>query len=209
MIAKVFDHAEARDPTHARPWVVLVDGARHQLDLITAEAARRGMAVHIVIDFVHVIEKLWAAAWSLHPPAAPAAEDWVAAHALALLAGHTDQVITALTAQATALPSRRRDSIDACIRYLTNNAEHLRYDQALQEGWPIATGVIEDACRHLIADRFDLAGARWGLTGAEAVLKLRAVTANGHLDDYWRYHLARQHNRVHQTRYQDGYALTA
>jgi hypothetical protein len=209
VIAKVFDHAEARDPMHARPWVVLVDGARHQLDLIDAEAARRDISVHIVIDFVHVIEKLWAAAWSLHPPAAPAAEDWVATHALALLAGHTNQVITALTAQAAALPARRRDGIDACIRYLTNNADHLGYDQALEAGWPIATGVIEGACRHLIADRFDLAGARWGLAGAEAVLKLRALTANGHLDAYWSYHLARQHDRVHQTRYQDGYALTA
>ncbi|WP_442941945.1 hypothetical protein [Nonomuraea sp. NBC_00507] len=45
------------------------------------------------------------------------------------MAGHTDQVITALTAQATALPARRRDGIDACIRYLTNNAEHLRYNK--------------------------------------------------------------------------------
>ncbi len=56
MIAKVFDHAEARDPAHARPWVVLVDGARHQLDLIAAEAARRDIAIHIVIDFIHVLE---------------------------------------------------------------------------------------------------------------------------------------------------------
>lgn len=98
VIAKVFDHAQARDPGHARPWVVLVDGARHQLDLITCEAARRGAGVAIIIDFVHVLEKLWAAAWSLHPPAAPAAEDWVAGHALALLAGHTDHVITTLSA---------------------------------------------------------------------------------------------------------------
>ncbi len=119
------------------------------------------------------------------------------------------RVVTSLTTQASTLSARRRDGIDACIRSLTNNAEHLRYDQALEAGWPIATGVIEGACRHLIADRFDLAGARWGLAGAEAVLKLRAVTANGHLDAYWRYHLARQHERVHQTRYQDGYALTA
>ncbi|MCW2875907.1 MAG: hypothetical protein JWQ95_7 [Sphaerisporangium sp.] len=94
------------------------------------------------------------------------------------------------------------------IGYLTNNAGHLRYDQALEAGWPIATGVIEGASRHLIADRFDLAGARWGLPGAEAVLKLRALTANGHLDAYWRYHLARQHDRVQQIRYQEGYALS-
>lgn len=209
VIAKVFDHAEARDPGHVRPWVVLVDGARHQLDLITAEAARRRIRVHIVIDFVHVLEKLWAAAWSLHPPAAPAAEDWVAGHALALLAGHTGQVITTLTAQAATAGAQHRDGIDACIRYLSNNAGHLRYDQALEAGWPIATGVIEGACRHLIADRFDLAGARWGLAGAEAVLKLRALVANGHLEEYWAFHLARQHERVHQTGYQDGYALTA
>ncbi|MDX3101847.1 hypothetical protein PW035_13490 [Nonomuraea angiospora] len=73
VIAKVFDHAAARNPAHARPWVVLVDGARHQLDLINAEAARHHISVHIVIDFVHVLEKLWAAAWSLHPPDAATA----------------------------------------------------------------------------------------------------------------------------------------
>src|SRR5688572_3508695 len=50
--------------------------------------------INIVIDFVHVIEKLWAAAWNLHPPVEPAAEDWVATCALALLAGNTQQVIT-------------------------------------------------------------------------------------------------------------------
>jgi hypothetical protein len=90
------------------------------------------------------------ARWS-RPPAAPAAEDWVATHALALLAGHTGQVVTALAGHAAALPTRRRDGLEACIRYPTNNAEHLRYDQALEAGWPIATGVIEGACRHLIS----------------------------------------------------------
>ncbi|MEV4080103.1 hypothetical protein AB0J43_07420 [Nonomuraea fuscirosea] len=102
-----------------------------------------------------------AAAWSLHPPAAPAAADWVAAHALALLAGHTGHVITTLTTQAATAGAQHRDGIDACIRYLTNNLEYLRYDQALEAGWPMVTGVVEGACRHLIADRFDLAGARW------------------------------------------------
>jgi hypothetical protein len=65
------------------------------------------------------------------------------------------------------------------IRYLGNKARLLRYDQALASGWPIATGVIEGACRHLIADRLDIGGARWGLDGAEAVLTLRAVISNG------------------------------
>ena len=54
MIAAAFDEAEARDPGHLRTWVVLVDGAEHQLDLIRAEAARRGIKIHIVIDLIHV-----------------------------------------------------------------------------------------------------------------------------------------------------------
>lgn len=63
VIAQVFDQATQRDPTHRRRWIVLVDGARHQLDLIRAEAARRKVAIHILVDFIHVIEYLWRAAW--------------------------------------------------------------------------------------------------------------------------------------------------
>jgi hypothetical protein len=197
VIGKVFDHAEARDPTHTRTWVVMVDGARHQLDLIRAEAARRHVTIKIVLDIAHVLEKLWAAAWDLHRPGDGAAEDWVATHALALLAGHTDQVAAALNAQAAAFSPRRRGQIDTCIRYLTSNAPFLRYDQALEAGWPIATGVIEGACRHLIGDRLDITGARWSLAGAEAILKLRALISNDDLDPYWRYHLTLEHQRLH------------
>jgi hypothetical protein len=56
MIAAAFDQAEARDPHHHRTWLVLVDGAEHQLDLIRSEAQRRGAAIHIVIDLIHVLE---------------------------------------------------------------------------------------------------------------------------------------------------------
>jgi hypothetical protein len=73
----------------------------------------------------------------------------------------------------------RRSGADACVRYLGNKRDFLRYDQPLQAGWPIATGVKEGAGRHLIADRLSLGGARWGLDGAEAVLALRAVIASG------------------------------
>jgi hypothetical protein len=136
---------------------------------------------------------------------------WVAAHALKLLAGETDAVITALGQQATGagLTAPQRGGVDACIGYLTAKRELLGYDTALQAGWPIATGVIEGACRHLIGDRLDISGARWGLQGAEAVLKLRALRSNGDFDAYWRYHLAREHQRVHQARYQHPLARAA
>jgi hypothetical protein len=55
VIAAAFDEAQARDPLHLRTWVVLVDGAEHQLDLIRAEAARRGAAIYVIIDIIHVL----------------------------------------------------------------------------------------------------------------------------------------------------------
>jgi len=50
----------------------------------------------------------------------------------------------------------------------------------------------------------DITGARWGLPGAEAILKLRALPSNGDFDAYWRYHLEQERRRVHQTRYFNG-----
>jgi hypothetical protein len=204
VMTQVFDQATQRDPTHRRTWVVLVDDARHQLDLIRAEAARRDAHVHVLVDFIHVLEYLWKAAWCLYQDADPAAEPWVATHAVRILAGDVDDVITALGQQATdaGLTAAGRNGVDSCIGYLTAKRELLGYDTALARGWPIATGVIEGACRHLVGDRLDVTGARWGLHGAEAVLKLRALVANGDFLAYWRFHLAQEHQRVRQARYQ-------
>ena len=204
VVAAAFAQAEARDPGHRRTWVVLVDGAVHQLDLIQQEAARRKAEIHIVVDLVHVLERLWAAARCFHTADDPAAEDWVAVHALQVLAGHAHETADAIEQQADRgrLTEDQRQAAEAAVRYLRGKAEFLRYDTALAAGWPIATGVIEGACRHLIGDRFDLAGARWGLAGAEALLNLRALIDNGDFEIYWRFHVQREHERVHQSRYQ-------
>ncbi|WP_238845637.1 hypothetical protein [Nocardia terpenica] len=66
VITHAFAHAEARDPGHQRNWVVLVDGDPHQIELIRAEAAHRRVSIHIILDVVHVIEYVWAAAWCFH-----------------------------------------------------------------------------------------------------------------------------------------------
>jgi hypothetical protein len=206
VVAAVFDEADRRDPHHKRRWVALVDGNNHQIDRIRAEAAARGVAVTIVVDFIHVLEYLWGAVWSFFAEGDPAAEAWVRDRALAVLEGQAREVAAGIRRRATAakLAKAKRQKADNCARYLANKADHLDYPTALASGWPIATGVIEGACRHLVKDRMDITGARWGLDGAEAVLKLRALRANGDFDDYWRFHLAQEHQRIHQTRYADG-----
>ena len=78
---------------------------------------------------------------------------------------------------------------------------YLRYHDYLAQGFPIATGVIEGACRYLIKDRMDLTGARWSLQGAEAVLRLRSLCISGDWAEYWSFHLQQEHQRNHQAWY--------
>ncbi len=147
VIAAAFDQAQTRDPQHRRCWMVLVDGARHQLDLIQTEAERRGVTIHIVLDLVHVIEKLWAASRCFHAPADPAAEDWIAVKAARILRGCAQQAADEIRAEADdrgLAGDQRRAAAKAC-QYLDNNGEFLHYDRALAAGRPIASGVIEGA----------------------------------------------------------------
>jgi len=211
VIAAAFDEAERRDPQHEREWPVLIDGNNTQIEAVTAEAARRGITVTVVIDFIHVLEYLWKAAWSFFDKGEPAAEEWVADQARKILHGKAAQVAVGIRRRATTYgysPAERAGA-DEAARYLDNKKEHLGYATALEKGWPIATGIIEGAARWLVKDRMDITGARWGLEGAEAILKLRALIASGDFDAYWRFHLRREHERIHHSRYRDGLVLAA
>ena len=203
VVARVFDEAERRDPDHQRDWVALVDGNNHQLDRIHAEAHSRDVNVVIIIDVIHVLEYLWGAVWCFFDEGDPAAEAWVRDKARSVLEGNATHVAAGIRRWATTrrLPLFKRDKADACATYLTNKAPYLDYPTALANGWPIATGVIEGTCRYLVADRMDITGARWSVNGAEAILKLRALRANGDLDTYWQYHLNQERQRIHQSRY--------
>jgi hypothetical protein len=128
-----------------------------------------------------------------------------------ILRGKAAQVAAGIRRRATTYgysPAERAGA-DECARYLGNKKNYLDYATALAKGWPIATGIIEGACRHIVKDRMDITGARWGLEGAEAILRLRAVIANGDFEDYWRFHLRREHERIHHAKYRDGLVLAA
>lgn len=211
VVAAGFDEAARRDPDHRRPWVALVDGNTTQFEAIKAEAARRTVTVTIVVDFVHVLEYLWKAAWSFFDTGDPDAETWVADQATKILEGKATGVAAGIRRRATRFgySTAERKNADTAADYLTRKKPYLDYHKALAEGWPIATGVIEGACRHIVKDRMDITGARWGLTGAEAVLTLRAILANGDFHDYWAYHLEQEHNRIYLPQYQQTFELAA
>ena len=198
VVASVFAEADRRDPHHRRTWIALADGNVHQITRIQAEAAGRGITVTIICDFIHVIEYLWKAAWCFFPEASPDAGPWVRARAAAVLDGRAAAVAAAIRGQAAASPglsAASRKAAAAAAGYLDAKAGYLDYPRALAAGWPISSGVIEGTCRHLVKDRMDITGARWGIQTAEAILQLPALHANGDFDAYWKYHLQQEHQR--------------
>ncbi|MBI3777796.1 MAG: ISKra4 family transposase [Gammaproteobacteria bacterium] len=197
VIEEMIEEASRRDPGHKRQWVVLVDGDPRQLRHIRRALKRCGVEASIVLDFIHVLEYLWKAAYCFFAEDDPAVEGWVLDHALAVLRGEASQVAAGMRRSATlrGLSARERKPIDRCAGYLLKYKGLTRYDRYLAEGFPIATGVIEGACRHLVKDRLEITGARWSLPGAEAVLKLRSLHSSGDFDEYFIFHQRQEHER--------------
>ena len=199
VIADAFTEALTRHEGRQRPWVVLVHGDKDQLRAVRAEARRVGVQPTVVVDVIHVIEYLWKAAWCLHEKADPAAEKWVTERLRRVLEGEVSTVAAAIRRSATrrGLTEEQRAPIDSCANYLLKYKTMLRYDKYLAAGMPIASGVIEGACRHLIQDRLEVTGARWSLDGAEAVLTSRSLRSRGDFDASWTFHLAQELVRNH------------
>ena len=195
VIEETFDEALKRDPDNKRRWVIVVDGHPHQLSLIEKVMMRKNVEAVIILDFIHVLEYLWKAAYCLHEKGSDAAESWVCERALRVLRGQSAGVARGIRQSASKRKLKKREAMDKCAGYLQKNQSRLRYDIALAEGLPIASGVIEGACRHLINDRMDITGARWSLQGAEAILKLRSINSSGDWDEYWKYHRSRSEAR--------------
>jgi hypothetical protein len=206
IIEQAFEEAQRRDPKHTKEWIALVDGNETQLDLLRLAAKDYGVELAIILDLIHVLEYLWKAAWAFHAPGDAAAESWVTERLAGILRGHSSVVAAGIRRSASlrGLSEIERVPIDDCADYLLKYREFLRYDRYLAKGYPIATGVIEGACRYLVKDRMEITGARWSLEGAEAVLRLRSLRASGDFDEYWEFHLQQEHKRNHEARYENG-----
>ncbi len=147
---------------------------------------RHGRASTVIVDVIHVLEYLWNAGRALFGEGTPESEQWVTEQLRDLLHGRVSNVAARMRRTATRLEltQQQRKSVDTCAGYLHKYAEFLRYDLYLAEGYPIATGVIEGACRYVVKDRMGITGVRWSLAGGEAVLRLRALKASGDFDEY-------------------------
>lgn len=206
VLGAAFDEARRRDPELAKPWVALVDGNETQRNTLLAMADVDGVKLTLILDFIHVAEYVWKAAFALHERGSKEAELWVRERLAEILRGNSSLVAGGMRRSATLrqLTAVQRKSVDECADYLLKYAAHLRYHEYLAAGFPIATGVIEGACRYLVKDRMEITGAVWCLASAEAVLQLRALRASGDFDAYWAFHENQERLRNHIKRYAYG-----
>lgn len=173
---------------HIRDQVALTDGS----DALQERVQAQFPDFTLVLDCIHAIEYLWKAANALLGETAPQRTDWVKQRVQQMLSGQTTALIADLQALAATAEASPRKTLLAVAAYYQRNQAFMRYDQYLAAGWPIATGVIEGACRHLVKDRCELCGMRWTQAGAEALLQLRAVAENG---DWEAFHAFRRAQR--------------
>lgn len=207
VIEEAVREAESRDPAHRLPRVVVVDGAEHQLKLLTAITTAYRLKPTVIVDVIHVAEYVWKASLAFHQEDEPQRECWVWDRLKQILDGKAVTAAATMRGSATrrGLSAEQRAPVDDCADYLLKYAPSLRYDAYLAAGLPIASGVIEGACRHLVRDRMELTGARWRLEGAETVLRLRALYVSGHFEANWAFHEAREYERSHAQRYAGGH----
>ena len=194
VIQEVAQEMQRRDPQGAKTRVALTDGERALQILV-----EKTLDVTLILDLVHVLEKLWKAAYVFHAEGSLEAELWVLDHTLQILFGQVSQLVKGLRQSVTKrnLVGVKRKTLRAVADYLYRNRARMKYDEYLAHGWPIASGPVEGACKNLIKDRMERSGMRWTETMAEALVQLRAVYLSGDLDRYWSFHIEKDQQRLH------------
>lgn len=172
------EQARQRDPEQHGPCVLLMDGQHTLWDQADAHRLRADRIE--ILDLLHALGYLWQATHLFHPPGSGEATRLMQLLTLALLKGKGLTGLNWLSAEAQAQGLRhdRRAELAKIKRYFEHHRERIHYDRYLAQGLPIASGVIEGACRHVVNDRLNRTGMRWSLDGAQAMLHLRCVAIN-------------------------------
>ena len=155
----------------------------------------------LILDIIHAVEYLWKAANALLGETNPDRLSWMNDALHCLLENDLNHLLNHLEYQrdAVGLPAGKRKTLNTVANYLRRNRSYMDYQQYLAKGYPIGTGVIEGACRHLVKDRFEQAGMRWSRKGAEEMLKLRAVYLNGDWEHFHQFRREQAHIKRYDT----------
>jgi hypothetical protein len=184
----VFEQLQAEIATRRQPGQVLVHLCDGQASLETDRQTYLPSDANTVdiLDLMHVLPRVWEAAYVFHHEGSVEASAFVRHHLTRILYGEVGSVIGVWRRRATLqnLTGAKKRNLRSICAFLEKNKHRMRYDEYLRLGCPVATGVIEGACRHVIKDRMERAGMRWKVPGAQAMLNLRTIYTNGDWAEY-------------------------
>lgn len=194
------DEVAARNPRGDKPIVSIMDGQDALWNL--RDLFQDDVPMVDILDLLHVTPRLWEAAHVFHALGSPQAEQFVRQRVLRVLRGEVSSVIAGLRRLATIhhLKGTKREKLDTITNYFGNNQERMRYHEYLAAGYPIASGVIEGACRHVVKDRLERTGMTWTIAGAQAMLSLRCIHLSTHWDEFTEFRVHRETERLYPYR---------
>jgi hypothetical protein len=202
-MAEVFDwlHEETfeRNPFGIKVVVNLFDGDERLWDSLYALREQGDVDI---LDLLHVTPRLWTVAGLLASLASVEAEQQVRTWLLQVLQGKVAAVLADMRQQGqqAGLKAPAQKELERACGYLEKRQEQMRYDEYLAAGYPIASGVIEGACRHYVKDRMERTGMSWVPEGAQAMLELRAQSLNGDWDEFQDFYRLDQTEQLHPHR---------
>ena len=197
VVKEIIDDGNRRNPDKKKPWVVVMDGALNLWTMIAGVMC--GINYVGILDIIHVVEYLWKAGNALKGEKNPKTIVWVHKQLLSILQGNVGRVIGGLkqSLKKNGLSDKKKETIEEVIRYFKNHRQWMRYDEYLEAGYPIGSGVVESTCGHTVKDRMEGSGRRWSIKGAESTLLLRSVYTSGDWNEYWEFHMQKERKKLY------------
>jgi hypothetical protein len=171
-----------------KPLICVMDGAKCLWDTFN-DVFKDIKNKVLILDIIHVLEYIWLIAYIKFKEGSDEAKEYVYKRLLLILKGGIGSYIKELQKEKLdeKLKKSQQEKLSKVITYFSNHKQYMKYEQYLAQGYTIASGVVESACGHIVKDRMELSGARWGINGAESILKLRSVAKSNDWDDYWKF----------------------
>ena len=180
--------------------ILLMDGQEALWD--AANVCLEGTKAVEILDIIHVASYVWDAA-SLFETTQENRMAFTRKWLQAILNGRVSSVLKSLRRLGTSkeLRGEKLTSLNKICGYFEKHKTRMRYDEYLRAGYPIATGVIEGACRHLVKDRMERSGMRWTLEGARSMLNVRAVFQSAYWEAFCKQRITNQSTSTHPNRH--------
>jgi hypothetical protein len=200
MFGWLADEVFARNPDGLKTLIHLTDGEECLRTM--RDVFQEGVAMVDILDLLHATSRVWRASRLLGYTAEAEREKFVRERVSWILHGEVKSVIVSFRQLGTrrGLTGKRLKELHGICNYFEKNQERMRYDEYLAKGYPIASGVIEGACRNVVKDRMERTGMSWVIEGALAMLSLRCVWLSDSWEEYHSFRIERETQRLHPNR---------